>query len=42
MFLQDMLSVQQIGAESEERPQVVCSRAGGETGELDLEERRKR
>jgi hypothetical protein len=26
-------------AESEERPQVVCSIAGDETGELDLEER---
>lgn len=33
----------EIGAESEERShQVNCYRAGGETGWLDLEERRER
>lgn len=39
MFHQDLLTPLGMGAVSEERQQqVVCSRAGEETGGLDLEE----
>lgn len=41
VFRQDQLSAQRKGTKSEERPQqVVCYRAGNETGGLDMEERR--
>lgn len=35
---EDLVSPLGVGAESEERPQKVCYRAGDETGGLDLEE----
>lgn len=42
VFHQDLLISLGMGAESEERPQqIVCYRAGRETRELDLGERRE-
>lgn len=39
---EDLLSPLRMGAESEERPQVVCSRVEGRFGEFDLDQRKER